>query len=155
MSYFGTTTFRKPHKPAPQRKGLNKVAKKGDFWLFVAKVLNLFFLKIEMPRRCQKCDGSAYCGPLQPAHTRRRMDIRVGDWYYALRVVPLGNDCHFDVDKQGRRAAEPILEELRTESLNRLGITEERAQELLLECALEVQTDYAKEGKFQEYVVTL
>lgn len=108
-----------------------------------------------MPQRCQKCDGTSHCGQLTPAHTRRRQDIRRGDFFYALRVVPLGVHCHFDIDKLGRRDAEPILEQLRTESLNRLGITEERSIELLRQCAAEVQNEFKDKGKYQEYVVEL
>lgn len=154
---FNFSTFRKPRPMPAARKGLNKVSKKGDFWLFVSKVLNKFFLKIEMDRRCEKCDGTSYCGVLTPAHTRRRQDIRVGDWYYAFRVAVLGDACHFLIDSKGRREAEPIIERIITERNKRLGITEDRWKELLMECVDEIQKEDAvsKSPKYQHYVVTL
>lgn len=149
-----STTFLKPKKRRllSDRKPLKKVAKKGNFWLFVSQILNKFFLKIEMPQRCEACDGSAYCGQLTPAHSRRRQDIRVGDWYYALRVAVLGVHCHFDIDAKGRRDAEPIIEEIIAKRFKAMGLTEDRVKELLLECAEEVQAD---NEKYQEYLVIL
>jgi hypothetical protein len=152
MSFFSTTTFKKPTKPRVARTPLKKVAKKGDFWIFVSKVLSKFFLRIELPRRCEACDGSAYCGPIQPAHSRRRQDIRVGDWYYAFRVAVLGNDCHFAIDRKGRRAAEPLIEAIIIDRFADMNLSEDQVKELLLECAAEVQTEHRE---FEQYLVTL
>lgn len=152
MSFFNTS-FRKPKPPkVKKRTPLKKSAKKGDFWLFCSKILNAFFLRIGMPARCEACDGSAYCGPITPAHTRRRQDIRVGDWQFALRVAVLGSDCHYRIDAKGRREAEPILEDIIAKRFARMGLSEERVNELLMECAAEVQ---AADKRFQEYAVIL
>lgn len=154
MAFFTTTTFRKPRplKRREDRKPLKKVARKGTFWLFVSQILTRFFLKIEMPRRCEACDGSAYCGPITPAHTRRRVDIRVNDWHYALRVAVLGQQCHYDYDSQGRRAAEPLIEQIIADRFKKMGLSENRVRELLLETAAEVQAD---NPKFAEFLVVL
>jgi hypothetical protein len=155
---FGFTTFRKPKaRPIKKAKQLKKVGAKGEFWLFVSQILNRFFLRVGVQQRCQKCDGTSQCGQLTPAHTRRRQDIRRLDWKYALRVVPLGVHCHFEIDSKGRRDAEPILEELRDECLKRVGLTDARAEQILLECALEIQAEDAlsEKPKYQEYLVEL
>lgn len=153
MSY-SFQTFTKPRPMPAARKALKKVSKKGDFWLFVSAILNKFFLKIEMPQRCEACDGSAYCGKLTPAHTRRRQDIRVGDWYYALRVAVMGVQCHYEHDVKGRRDAEPLIEAVIVSRFKKMGLSEERVKELLLQCAAEVQKENEAKGRFQEYVVT-
>jgi hypothetical protein len=148
---------RKPQLRKLPGKGLKKVARKGEFWIFVSKVLNRFFLKIDMPQRCEKCDGSRYGGPIQPAHSRRRVDIRVGDWWYAFRVAVLCNDDHFEIDKKGRRDAEPIIEKIIADRFKRMGLSEDRVKELLLESAAEIQAEDALKDKprFQEFLVTL
>lgn len=157
MSYqFSTFTKPKP-RSAKKPTRLKKVAAKGEFWLFVSKVLNKFFLKAGVPQRCQRCDGTSQCGQLTPAHTRRRQDIRRLDWKYALRVIPLGVHCHFDIDAKGRRDAEPILEDLRTEMFKKLGLTDADVDRMLLQCVDEIQQEDAGSAnpKYQEYLVTL
>lgn len=156
---FTVTSFNKPKALKRDADGnpkgrtpLKKSAKKGDFWQFTSKVLTKFFLKIGMERRCEACDGTAYCGPITPAHSRRRQDIRVGDFYYALRVAVLGSDCHYRIDSKGRREAEPVIERIITERFAKMGLSEERVKRLLLECAAEVQKE---DSKFDIYVVTL
>lgn len=146
----------KPRKPKllRDRKPLKKVGKKGEFWLFCSKVWTRFFFKLAVPPICQRCEGSAYCGFLQPAHLLRRQDIRVGDWWNALRVVPLGNDCHYAIDVLGRRAAEPILTGLWLAMLKDASVTEDDVKRLLIQCAKEVQQEFADKGRFQEYVVS-
>lgn len=152
---FAVTAFSKPKrlKPMSERKTLKKVGRKGEFWQFVSKILTAFFLKIEMPKRCEQCDGSAYCGPITPAHSRRRQDIRVGDWHYALRVGVLGSDCHYHIDAKGRRDAEPIIEKIITDRFKKMGLTEEKVRELLLQCAAEVQEKNSP--KYDEFLVEL
>lgn len=155
-----STTFLKPKARRTRPvKQLKKVSRKGDFWLFVSKILNKFFLRIEMPQRCEACDGSAYCGQLTPAHTRRRQDIRVNDWDYALRVAVLGVHCHFDIDAKGRREAEPIVEKIITDRFKKMGLTPARVRSLLLQCALEVQAENPgkgeEPGKYDQYLVIL
>lgn len=155
MSFGTVTTFSKPKrlKPASEKSRLKKVGRKGIFWQFISKILTEFFLRIEMERRCEQCDGSAYCGPITPAHSRRRQDIRVGDWYYALRVAVLGSSCHFDIDSKGRRDAEPIIENIITERFKKMGLSEERVKEMLLEIAAEIQEK--ESPKFDEFLVEL
>ncbi len=121
------------------RKGLKKVSKKGIFWLFVSAVLTKFFLKLGVEKVCQVCFGKNHCGPLDPAHARRRQDIQVGDWWWALRVLPTGRNCHFAIDRRGRRRAEPIIERFIRQMLKRHGLTEVMVKELLIECAEEVK----------------
>lgn len=152
---FAVTKFSKP-KQRPlgkERKGLNRVGRKGLFWDFCSKILTAFFLKIELRRVCESCEGSAYCGPLTPAHSRRRNGIRVGDWYYALRVAVLGSYCHFDIDSKGGPAAEPIIEQLITDRFAKMGLTDEQVKALLLECAAEVQNKNPE--KYGEFLVEL
>jgi hypothetical protein len=150
MTYF--TTFAKPRPLPKPRKALNKVSKKGDFWLFVSKVLNAFFLKINMPKVCEACHGAGYCGPLTPGHSRRRQDIRVGDWYYAFRVAVLGQQCHFEIDAKGRRAAEPIIEAIIIDRFAKLGLDDEQVKQLLIETAEQIQL---KHPEYEHFVVTL
>lgn len=154
MSFGTVTTFSKSRrlKPMSERKRLKKVGRKGEFWMFVSKILTAFFLKIELERRCEACDGTAYCGPITPAHSRRRQDVRVNDWYYALRVAVLGSDCHFHIDAKGRRDAEPIIENIITERFRKMGLSEERVKQILLECAEKIQAD---NPKYCEFLVTL
>ncbi len=166
MSFFRSSTFAKPRsrkqtvvsekwtrlgEPKKPSKGLRKVGKKGDFWLFVSQILNKFCLKIGLPKRCEI--QGAFCDNyhLTPAHTRRRQDIRVGDWWYALRVVTACTECHFEVDAKGRREAEPILEDIILARFKRLGLTEDQVKQLLLECAEEIQ---GENDRFSTYVVT-
>jgi hypothetical protein len=79
-------------------------------------------------------------------------DIRVGDWYYAFRVAVLGNDCHFAIDRKGRRAAEPLIEAIIIDRFADMNLSEDQVKELLLECAAEVQTEHRE---FEQYLVTL
>lgn len=148
--------------PAPdkgKRKGLRRVSKKGEFWLFVSQVLQKFFLKIELPRICEQCGGTSNCGYLDPAHSKRRQDIPIFDWWYAFRVAVLGRECHRRVDtmKGGRVAAEPIIEQIIQDRFDQLGLTELMVKELLIECAGEVQREqlprYGEKAKWQEYEV--
>jgi hypothetical protein len=161
MRYFAQTAkpFPKPQRrPTKERKGLKPKGEKGHWWDFVSAILTRFFLKIEAPKVCQSCHGAGWCGPLTPAHTTRRQDIPKYDWYHAFRVVPLGSYCHNDIDELGRRDAEPVLEKLRADLLfKQLGLTEEKVEALLLECADELQAEdaKAKSPRFQEFVVTL
>lgn len=152
---FTVTAFKKPRyrKPMQDRKVLKRVGRKCEWWMFISKILTAFFLKIEMPKVCEQCGGTSYCGVLQPAHSRRRQDIRVGDWYYALRVAVLGNDCHFAIDVKGRREAEPIIEQIITDRFKDMGLTEEKVKALLLECAAEVQAKFSP--KYDEFLVEL
>lgn len=142
-----------------ERKRIKKVGRKTEFWDFVGKILTKFFFKIEMPRRCEKCDGSAYCGTITPAHSRRRNGIRVNDWHYALRVAVLGSNCHFDIDSQGGPAAEPIIEKIIIDRFRSMGLTEADVKRLLLECAAAVQSENpgkdGEPGKYDHYVVLL
>jgi hypothetical protein len=155
---FGYRKFEKP-KARPEKKPtqMRKVGIKGKFWEFCLDIQNKFYLRIGMPQRCQKCDGTSHCGPLTPAHTRRRQDIRRGDFKFALRTVPLGAYCHFDVDKLGRVKAEPILEKLRKEALAKCGLTDRGADKILLEIALKLQAIDATKGenaKLQGFLVS-
>ena len=152
MAFQTSTTWRKPTRPKPERKAMNRTGEKGSWWIFVSAVLNRFFLRIAMPQRCELCDGTSYCGPIQPAHRKRRQDIRKFNWEEAFRVAVLGNDCHYEIDVKGRRAAEPIIENIIATRFKRMGLSEEKVKELLLECAKEVQ---AENEKFSEYVVVL
>lgn len=160
MSFFPSSTFAKPKRPKPrlERKPLKKIAKKGEFWLFVSKILSKFFLRIDLPRRCELCDGSRYGGPIQPAHSRRRADIRVGDWWYALRCAVLCNDDHFEIDRKGRREAEPLIETIITDRFKKMGLSEDDVKALLLQCATEVQAEHPgkgdEPGPYDQYFVT-
>jgi hypothetical protein len=152
MSFqFRTYAKPQPRPDKPKRKALKPKGAKGEFWDFCNEIQNRFYLRIGMPQRCQRCDGTAYCGPLTPAHMKRRQDIRRGNFRDALRTVPLGSYCHYDEDRRGRREAEPRLETLRTESLSRLGITDDTATRILRDIANEIQA----EGKYQQFVVEL
>ena len=128
-----------------KRKGLNPVSKKGLFWIFVNRVLDRFFLIIELRQVCESCEGTAHCGPLTPAHTRRRQDIPRGDWWYAFRVACLGSDCHLRIDSMGRRRAEPIIEKIIRDRFKKLGMPESKVKALLLECAEYVKAEDAKQ----------
>lgn len=168
MSFFRSTHTRIRERQSPKwvnnrvlaetekkRKGLNPVSKKGIFWQFVNRTLNKFFLKLDIEKVCEQCQGTSYCGPLTPAHTRRRQDIPRGDWWYAFRVAVLGSDCHRRIDEMGRRAAEPVIEQIIRDRFKKLGLTELMVKELLIECAEEVRAEDAKSAypKFQEFVV--
>ena len=160
MAYFSSNKFSKPKSRKFNRDGtakkapkqLKKVARKGEFWLFVSLILNKFFEKIGLARTCELkrevCDNYH----LQPAHTRRRQDIRVEDWWYALRVAVACNECHFEVDAMGRRDAEPIIEAAIVERFKNLGMTESKVKTLLALCAKEVQKE---RPEFKDYVVIL
>lgn len=140
-----------------KRKGLNPVGKKTVFWQFVGAVLTKFFLKIELDKICEQCQGTSYCGPLTPAHTRRRQDIARLDWWYAFRVAVLGSECHRSIDELGRRAAEPILENIIRTRFKKMELKESDVKRLLIRCAQEVQAEqlarYGERAKWQEYVV--
>lgn len=154
MSFGTITQFSKPRPPKVRKApSIKKVGRKGEFWLFVSKILTEFFFEIDMPRRCEKCDGSRYGGPIQPAHSRRRVDIRVDDWWYALRVAVLCNDCHFEADSKGRRDAEPIIEKIITDRFKRMGLSEEKVRLILLACAKKVQEQHSP--KFDQFLVIL
>jgi hypothetical protein len=136
MSFFQTTTFRRPRPLPTKRKAMNKVGKKGNFWLFVAKCLDLFFIQLDLPKVCENCHMPAGPnGPIDPAHTRRRADIRVGDWRFAFRVAALCQVCHFGFDSQGRRDAEPQIEAIIANRFKELGMTDADVIRLLIECA--------------------
>lgn len=139
--------------PKERSHGLKKVAKKGEFWLFVSKVLNDFFLRINLPQTCEY--QGAFCDNYhkQPAHSRRRQDIRVGDWWYAFRVAVLCNECHFEIDAKGRREAEPIIEGLITNRFKRMGLSPYNVRTLLLRSATAVQV--ANPKQYGQYTVTL
>lgn len=148
-------------KPSRQRTGrLNPVGKKGLFWQFCKAIWDEYFLKLEnefgLERRCEKCDGSAYCGVLTPAHSIRRNRIRTDDWYHALRVAGLGDSCHFDTDTNPD--AEEIIEDIITARHKRLGITEDDWKQMLLTIAADIQAVDALKGekaRFQTFVVRL
>lgn len=166
MSFFPSTTFTKPKsrkqnvspsgkwtrlgEPKQKSTGLRKIGKKGDWWLCVAKIIDRFLLKIDLPKTCEI--KSEFCDNyhLQPAHTRRRQDIRVGDWWYAVRIVVGCSECHFWADSQGRRTAEEILEPIVQERFKRLGLDEDEVKRLLLLSANEVQEE---NPKFSHYYV--
>ena len=150
MSYFRTTTFRKPRPMPKPRKALKKVGRKGDFWLFVAKILDLFFIRIDLPKVCEKCHlADPVRGSIDPAHSRRRVDIRVFDWWYAFRVAALCQVCHHEIDSLGRGPAEPLIEKIISDRFRELGLSEQAVKKLLLECAEEVQmSDIERYGHF-------
>lgn len=158
MSFFSTSTakYRKP-KPKPKpKKQINKIGKKGGFWIFIDKILDAFFLRLDLPRVCENCHiPPGPNGPIDPAHSLRRVDIRVGDWWNALRVAALCRQCHFEFDSQGRRAAEPQIEAIIQRRFDNLGMDRAAVEKMLLECAEQVQEADAlqKQPRFQEYVV--
>lgn len=156
---FAVTSFKKPTKPRTlkDKKPMNRIGRKGEFWNFCGAILTRFFLKIEMAQRCEKCDGMSYCGRLTPAHVKRRNGIRTDNWYDALRVACLGNACHYEIDSQGGPAQEPILEKIIVDRFRKMGLSEERVKELLLECAAEIQAEDALKTnpKYQQFLVIL
>lgn len=163
---FTAHSFKKPRplRRPSERKSLKKVGVKGEFWLFVSQILNRFFLAIDQPQRCEKCDGTAQCGRITPAHSRRRQDIRRGDFYYALRVAVLGQQCHFDIDSLGRRAAEPLIEEIIQNRFKKLGLSEQNVKDLLMKIAAEIQAEHPATtddegneipGKYDQFLVEL
>jgi hypothetical protein len=130
-------------KPEQQRKGLRRVGKKGEFWMFTNKLIDAFILQIGLERTCEvrlECCDNYH---LTPAHTRRRQDIRTGDWGYAVRVVAACAECHLEVDDDGRTDAEAILEPIYQARMKRLGISEEKALIMLKEIALRIQEEFA------------
>ena len=166
MAWSSNSTFSKPKSKRQvstkwvdlqprERKapGLRKVGKKGEFWIFVGLVINRFFAKIALEDRCEisleVCDGYHKAW----AHSRRRQDIRVLDWYYALRVVRACQECHFEVDAKGRREAEPIIEGIIVDRFTRMGLSEQDVKRLFLECAKAIQAEHAP--KFDIYEVEL
>jgi hypothetical protein len=152
VTFFSTSTFKKPKARSKPKKAVKKIGRKGEFWAFCNQILTLFFLQIGLAKVCESCHGAGYCGPLTPAHSRRRNGIRVGDWYYALRVACLGSYCHFDIDSQGGPAAEPIIEGIITKRFKAMGLTEDDVKRILLECAAEIQKD---NEKYQHFLVIL
>lgn len=169
---FGNTSFRKPKSRKQGAKsdkwvdlqprerkapGLKRIGKKGEFWQFVSKIIDRFFAKIGLVDTCEIVETVCDNYHRAWAHTRRRQDIRVGDWYYVLRVLRGCQECHFWADSQGRRIAETILEPIIEKRFKKMGLTEERVKQLLLECAAEIQAlDAQSENpKYQTFVVEL
>jgi len=165
---FYSTTFAKPKsrkqavvsdkwvrlgEPRQRSNGLKKVGKKGEFWIFVGLIVNRFFNKIDLLDTCEIVETVCDNYHRAWAHTRRRQDIRVGDWYYALRVVRACQECHFWADSQGRMVAEGILEPIIAARFKKMGMSEADVKRLLIECATEIQKE--NPGKFDVYVVTL
>lgn len=177
MPFFrSSTTFAKPRskkqtivsdkwvrlgEPKKRSNGLRRVGRKGEWWIFVGLIVNRFFNKIDLVDRCEiqneVCDGYHKAW----AHTRRRQDIRVGDWWYALRVVRACQECHFWADalQEGRSNSEVLLESIAAERFKNMGLSDARVRELLLECAAEIQKENpgkdGEPGKFDHFVVVL
>lgn len=160
MSFSTNTTFRKPRKPAPpkERKAINRVGRKGEFWAFCAEIVRKFQKRIGIPERCEVqgavCDGRN----LTWAHTTRRWTITAKeyaeDWYHALRVLRACGACHYDADSQGGPAAEEILEPIVAQRFKDFGLSEDDVKRILIECAEEVKQEFADMGRFQEYEVS-
>ena len=70
-------------------------------------------------------------------------------------MVRACQECHYFADalQGGRTNSETFLEGIRAERNKRLGLTEERINELLLECAAEVQEKHSP--KFDSFLVEL
>lgn len=143
----------------PKTPGLRKVGKKGEFNIFAGEILKLFFVKAGIPDTCEIV--SEFCDNYHRAfaHTRRRQDIRTGDWKYVLRVVRACQECHFFADAQrgGRTNSETFLEAVRARRNKLLGLTEAEIEALLLQCARDIQAEDALKGekaRFQNFHVT-
>jgi hypothetical protein len=166
MSFSNTSTWSRPKskkqvstkwvdlQPRDRTpKAMNKVGRKSEFWMFVNHCLEVFFARIELPRVCEIhsdfCDGYH----IAKAHTRRRSVIRVDDWFHAFRVVWACQECHAWADQRERDDSEAIIEGIIQNRFKRMGIAEDRAKQILLECAKEVIA--SDEARFGKYVVTL
>jgi hypothetical protein len=140
-----------PRDHAP--KAMNRVGKKSEWWMFINHVLELFFVRIELPRVCEIhsdfCDGYH----IAKAHTRRRSVIRLGDYFHAFRVVWACQECHAWADQRERDGSEAIIEAIIQNRFRVMGLTEDRVRQLLLECAAEVIASDVE--RFGKYVVIL
>jgi hypothetical protein len=124
---------------------LKRVGAKGEFWLFVGKVIDLSFGKIALPDTCEIVDDCCDNCHRAWAHTRRRQDIRRLDWKYAFRVLRACQECHYFADalQGGRTNSETFLEAIRAERNKRLGLTEADIEGILLQCAAQIQKEFA------------
>ena len=168
MSFTNSTTWSRPvsrkqpcasgkwvdlqPRDRTKQKGINRCGKKCEFWIFVNRILETFFVKIELPRICEIqsdfCDGYH----IAKAHTRRRTVIPITDWYHALRTCWACQECHAWADQRERDESESIIEMVIADRFEKLGISEGRVKRILLHCAAEVQ---ATDKKFEQFHVIL
>ena len=167
MTFATSTTWSRPSKKnrtlakwvdlqprdRSKPKGLKRVGKKSEFWIFVNHVLEVFFVKIGLQRTCEI--QSDYCDNyhIAKAHTRRRTTIPITDWWYAFRTCFACQECHDWADQREREESEEIIETVINGRFARLGLSEERVKALLLESASEVQA--SDPDKYGKWYVTL
>jgi len=139
-----------------KRKGLRQVGKRGVLNLFMNQVLELFFIKSGIERTCHVCYGRNYCGDIDRAHSKRRPEINIEDWWSIFRVLPAGRNCHFAIDKRGRRRAERLIERFIKRMFRAVDMDDRAIKELLIECADEIQEldAQSKRPRFMHFDVT-
>lgn len=102
--------FKKKSKP---RKQLNRVTSRALWNSFIANVNRAIFELLEInyceAPNCAAPHENQFC--LTTAHSRRRIDIRIGDFYFAFRCIQAHSDpCHLAIDATKRDVTEKIIE---------------------------------------------